>query len=162
MAKAIFGAAQAAAGGGGGGGGGGAATKSPAELEVEAWDAAMEKAIDYGDITRQEYIDYLNMRMAGEDQYSEAYYRYWKIRQGLENDIAREAEAARREQEKAEKEAADEAKRRADELKRAADEAAKASEQLTINVYSNSLDPMAVVRAIEQAKRLGGSRFLQT
>jgi membrane protein involved in colicin uptake len=81
--------------------------------------------------------------------------------QTFKDQIAAEDAKRRQDQERAEKEAADEAKRRADELKRAADEAERALGALTINITNTSADPQSVVRAIEQARRMFGDRWLR-
>ncbi len=148
-------------GSGGGGGGGGGGASSPAQTEAEKWDDAIDKLFTYGQFTREEYMRYLEEQIAGEELLSDRRLELFRKLQSFKDQVAAEDAKRRQDQERAEKEAADEAKRRADELKKAADEAARASEQLTINVYSNSLDPMAVARAIEQAKKMAGRGFLQ-
>lgn len=143
------------AGGGGGGGGGGA---SPAQAEVTTWDEAIARALQYGEITRQNAIDYYNQRLEQEEKYTDAYHQLWQARQSLLDQQAKEEADRIKAQQDAEKEAAAEAKRNAEEAQRAAEKAAQAQENLIINVYSNSLDPMAVARAVEQARRMGGLR----
>ena len=159
IAAAVAGTKMPSSLGGGGGGGGGS---SPAVEEANAWDAAIAKAYEYGEVTTQQYIDYLTQRLEGEDKYSDTYFQLWKQRQGLEQMLDDQAERRRKDEEAAAKEAADEAKRQADELKRQADEQARLIGNLTINVTNSGgeLDPMQIKAAVEQAIRMTGRRFL--
>jgi hypothetical protein len=164
IAAGIAGAKMPSGVGGGGGGGGGG---SPAETEANAWDAAIAKAYEYGEVTTQQYIDYLTQRLAGEDRYSDVYFKLWKERQGLEQMLDDQAERRRKDEEAAAKKAADDAEKAAKEAERGIDRVTAAAERsqqalgnLIINVTNTSADPQSVVRAIEQARRMFGNRWL--
>ena len=135
--------------------------------EANAWDAAIAKAYEYGEVTAQEYINYLSQRLEGEDRYSEEYFRLWKQRQGLEQMLADQAEKRRKEEEAAAKKAADEAEKAAKEAADAAKDATREIERsqqalgnLIINITNTNADPQSVVRAVEQARRMFGNRWL--
>lgn len=152
---------------GGGGGGGGGGGSSPAQQEVDTWAEAIARAYDYGEITRDEYRKYLADRLAGEEKYGDAYDKTWREIQALDKEAAAERAAAERDRLALEKKAADEAEKAAKDAAAAAKEATREIERsqqalgnLIINVTNTSADPQSVVRAIEQARRMFGNRWL--
>ena len=165
IAAGIAGAKMPSGVGGGGGGGGGGS--SPAAAEATSWEEAIARAYDYGEITRDEYRRYLADRLAGEEKYGDAYDKTWRQIQSLDKEAADERAAAERDRLALEKKAADEAEKAAKDAADAAKEATREIERsqqalgnLIINVTNTSADPQSVVRAIEQARRMFGNRWL--
>ncbi len=166
IAAGIAGAKMPSSVGGGGGGGGGGGS-SPAAAEATSWEEAIARAYDYGEITRDEYRKYLADRLAGEEKYGDAYDKTWRQIQSLDKEAADERAAAERDRLALEKKAADEAEKAAKDAADAAKEATREIERtqqalgnLIINVTNTSADPQSVVRAIEQARRMFGNRWL--
>jgi hypothetical protein len=164
IAAALAGVSMPSSVGGGGGGGGGS---SPAAAEATSWEEAIARAYDYGEITRDEYRKYLSDRLAGEEKYGDAYDKTWREIQALDKQAADERAAAERDRLALEKKAADEAEKAAKDAADAAKEATREIERsqqalgnLIINVTNTSADPQSVVRAIEQARRMFGNRWL--
>jgi hypothetical protein len=152
---------------GGGGGGGGGGGSSPAAAEATSWEEAIARAYDYGEITRDEYRKYLADRLAGEEKYGDAYDRTWRQIQSLDKEAADERAAAERDRLALEKKAADEAEKAAKDAADAAKEATREIERsqqalgnLIVNITNTNADPQSVVRAIEQARRMFGNRWL--
>jgi hypothetical protein len=137
--------------------------------QEQAWkDAAaqaeqdrIDNAHTLGELSDAEYIASLQNRMAAYDRYSNEYVAIWKTIQGLRQKEFDQQEAAA----KAEQARLDEAERAQQRLLDAEQNRMSASRGnalgiLTINVTNTAADPQSVVRAIEQARRLYGSRWL--
>ena len=119
-------------GGGGGGGGGGGAAKDP----MAEWDAAVQKAYEYGEITLDEYRKYLDGRMNAYDRYSDEYFARWQQIQKLDKEEA-----------DAKKKADDEQKKRDDDEAKRAEELKKRQEEQT----QRELDRLAIIEGARLA-----------
>ncbi len=160
VAQAYWTAYNAAHAKGGSGSGG---SGSIAKDEEVSWDDAMAAAYQYGEVTRQQYIEFLTMRLSGEEKYTDEHRRLWTLRQTLEKQAADEQEKAAKAALDAQKKAADEAKKAADEQKKLIEAQLSALQRIAEllgtlllgdNGNLNMLGPNAIASADRQA--LGG------
>ena len=131
------------------------------DAAAQAEQDRIDNAHTLGELSDAEYIASLQNRMAAYDRYSNEYVAIWKTIQGLRQKEFDQQEAAA----KAEQARLDEAERAQQRLLDAEQNRMSASRGnalgiLTINVTNTAADPQSVVRAIEQARRLYGSRWL--
>ena len=114
-----------------------------------------------GDISDADYIASLQKRMMAYDRYSNEYVAIWKTIQDLQQkEFDKQEEIRKAEQDRLDE--VEKARQReidAEKSKLAASRGG-ALGILTINITNTAADPQSVVRAIEQARRLYGSRWL--
>jgi hypothetical protein len=128
---------------------------------AQAEQDRVDNAHTLGELSDAEYIASLQNRMAAYDRYSNEYVAIWKTIQQLRQKEFDQQEALA----KAEQDRRDDAERERQreieaERNKLAANRGDALGILTINITNTSADPQSVVRAIEQARRLYGSRWL--
>jgi hypothetical protein len=129
--------------------------------EAQAEQDKVDNQHALGELSDAEYIAALQNRMAAYDRYSNEYVAIWKTIQGLRQKEFDEQQAiADAEQERRDKEEQDRQREIEAEKNKLAASRGDALGILTINITNTATDPQSVVRAIEQARRLYGSRWL--
>ena len=129
--------------------------------EAQAEQDKVDNQHALGELSDAEYIAALQNRMAAYDRYSNEYVAIWKTIQGLRQKEFDEQQAiADAEQEQRDKEEQARQREIEAEKNKLAASRGDALGILTINITNTATDPQSVVRAIEQARRLYGSRWL--